>query len=120
MNNILNKLATMERNAEELASVQLESHKVELALLDDLSNISMEAGSLLVLQAQQMQAVEKLDKSIVLSKKGLSEAQRGLKAATDLGEPKAIETFKRWVKSFSDDISRAEKGKKIISTLSNI
>lgn len=99
---------------------KLASHKVDLSLLDSLSNIMMESSSLLVLQAQQMQAAEKLDKSIALNKKGLAEAQRGLKAATDLGEPKSIEIFKNWVKSFTSDISRAEKGKKLISQLSNI
>jgi hypothetical protein len=117
MNNILNKIAQMERNAEEL---NLASHKVELALLDELSNLNMEGGSLLVLQAQQMAAFEKLEKSISINKKGLAEAERGLKAAQDLGEPKTIEIFKNWVKTFSNDIQRAEKGKKLVAQLDNI
>jgi hypothetical protein len=99
---------------------KLASHKVDLSLLDNLSNIMMESGSLLVLQKQQLEAAQKLDKSIVLNKKGLAEAQRGLAAATDLGEPKAIEIFKGWVKSFTTDLSRAEKGKKLVANLSNI
>ena len=117
MNNILNKIAQMERNAEE---IQLASHHVELALLDELSNISMEAGSLLVLQAQQMAAFDKLEKSIALNKKGLADAEKGLKAAQDLGVQDAIDTFKRWIKSFTDDIKRAEKGKKLVAELDNI
>ena len=36
MNNILNKIAQMERNAEE---IQLASHKVELALVDDAKEL---------------------------------------------------------------------------------
>ncbi len=99
---------------------KLASQKVELSLLNELSNIMMESGSLLVLQKQQLEAAQKLDKSITLNKKGLAEAQRGLAAATDLGEPKAIEIFKGWVKSFTTDLARAEKGKKLVANLSNI
>ena len=117
MNNILNKIAQMERNAKEIA---LATHKVDLSLLDELSDIMMESGSLLVLQAQQMAAFEKLEKSIALNKKGLSQAEKGLKAAQDLGVQDAIDAFKRWIKSFSDDIQRAEKGKKLIAQLDNI
>jgi hypothetical protein len=36
MNNILNKIAEMERNAAEIQEVQLASHKVELASIKDL------------------------------------------------------------------------------------
>jgi len=36
MNNILNKIAQMERNAAELQEVELASHKVELASIKDL------------------------------------------------------------------------------------
>jgi len=115
LNEVFKKVADIESNATELSS-----HKVHLALLNDLANIMAESGSLLVLQSQQMQAAEKLDKSIALNKKGLAEAQRGLKAATDLGEPKTIEIFKGWVKSFTNDIARAEKGKKLVAALSNI
>jgi hypothetical protein len=102
------------------ATTDLSSHKVNLALIDELANIKMEAGSLLVLQKQQFEAAQKLDQSITLNKKGLAEAQRGLKAATDLGEPKGIEIFKNYVKSFTADITRAEKGKKLVAALSNV
>ena len=38
MNNILNKIAQMERNAAELQGVELASHKVELATIKELEN----------------------------------------------------------------------------------
>ena len=116
LNTILNKLGKIEA----IHETNLGKHEVELALLDELSNLNMEGGSLLVLQAQQSEAFTKLEKSISINKKGLDIAQRGLKAAQDLGEPKTIEIFKNWVKTFSSDIQRAEKGKKLISQLSNI
>lgn len=102
------------------ASTDLSSHKVELALIDELANMKMEAGSLLVLQKQQLEAEQKLQKSIAINKKGLAEAERGLKAATDLGEPRGIEIFKNYIKSFNTDISRAEKGRRLVSALSNV
>ena len=98
---------------------ELSKHEVHLALMDELANISMEAGSLLTLQAQQMAAFDKLEKSIALNKKGLADAEKGLKAAQDLGVKDAIDAFKRWVKGFSDDIKRAEKGKKLVAELDN-
>lgn len=112
--NVLSKLSKIE------SKVELSDVKVDLALLDDLSKISMESGSLLVLQSQQTDAFQKLDKSIILNKKGLAEAEKGFKAAQDLGDPKTIEIFKNWIKSFTTDIQRAEKGKKLVAQLSNI
>ena len=38
MNNILNKIAQMERNAAEIKGVELASHKVELATIKELEN----------------------------------------------------------------------------------
>ena len=43
MNNILNKIAQMERNAEE---IQLASHKVELGLVDDVKKYTQELNKL--------------------------------------------------------------------------
>lgn len=100
--------------------VELGKHEVELALLDDLLNLNREAGSLLVLQKFQSGAYTQLEKSLELNKKGLAQAEKGLKAAQDLGVQDGIDTFKRWIKSFTDDIKRAEKGQKIIAELSNI
>ena len=99
---------------------KLASQKIELSLINELANIKKEAGSLLVLQKQQLEAAQKLDQSITLNKRGLSESQRGLAAANDLGESRAIEIFKNYVKSFTDDLTRAEKGKKLVANLSNI
>ena len=115
MNNILNKIAQMERNAEE---VNLASHKVELALLDELLDLNREGGSLLSLPLTKV--AEQLEKSLELNKKGLAQAEKGLKAAQDLGVQDGIDTFKRWIKSFTDDIKRAEKGQKILADLSQI
>ena len=115
MNNILNKIAQMERNADE---VNLASHKVELALLDELLDLNREGGSLLSLPL--MKVAEQLQKSLELNKKGLAQAEKGLKAAQDLGVQDGIDTFKRWIKSFTDDIKRAEKGQKILADLSQI
>ena len=118
MNNILNKIAQMERNAAEIAEVQLNSHKVELSLLDEVLDLNREAGSLLSLPV--MKIAEQLSKSIELNRKGLSQAEKGLKAAQDLGVQDGIDIFKRWVKSCTDDIKRAEKGQKILADLSQI
>lgn len=114
---IFEKIAEMDRNA---AEINLAQHRVDLALLDDLANISMEAGSLLVLQRFQSQAFQQLEKSISLNKKGLLEAERGLKAAQELGEPRAIEAFERWIKGFKNDIQRAEKGQRLVAQLDNV
>ena len=115
MNNILNKIAQMERNAEE---IKLASHKVDLALLDEILDLNREAGSLLALPL--MKVAEQLSKSLELNKKGLAQAEKGLKAAQDLGVQEGIDTFKRWIKSCTDDITRAEKGQKILADLSQI
>ena len=115
LKSVMAKIAGIEKDKTEL-SIQ----KVELALLDELSNINMEAGSLLVLTGELMKGTEKLDKSISLNKKGLAQAEKGLAAAKDLGEPKAIEIFQRYVKSFNADIKRAEQGKKILAQLERI
>jgi hypothetical protein len=101
-------------------ATELASHQVHLALLDELSNINMEAGSLLVLTGELMRGTEKLDKSIQLNKSGLAKAEKGLSIAKELGEPKSIEIMQRYVKSFSGDIKRAEQGKKILAQLEKI
>ena len=67
-----------------------------------------------------MKIAEQLSKYIELNKKGLAQAEKGLKAAQDLGVQDGVDTFKRWVKSFTDDIKRAEKGQKILADLSRI
>jgi len=46
MNNILNKIAQMERNAAELQGVELAKHEVEFAKAEDLNKLFGEAVSL--------------------------------------------------------------------------
>lgn len=89
--------------------MQLKGIRVELALLDELVNTNMEAGSLLVIQKEIMNATERLNKSKKLNADGLAKAKKGLESAKALGDDKTIQTFTRWVDTFSKDISRADK-----------
>ena len=89
--------------------MQLKGIKVELALLDELVNANMEAGSLLVIQKEIMNATEKLNKSKKLNADGLAKAKKGLESAKALGDEKTIATFTRWVDTFNKDIARADK-----------
>jgi hypothetical protein len=82
---------------------------IKLALLDDLVNINMEAGSLLVIQKEINAAFRRLEESKKLNSEGLAKAKKGLESAKALGEEKTIATFTRWVDSFSKDIARADK-----------
>jgi len=89
--------------------MQLKGIRVELALLDELVNTNMEAGSLLVIQKEIMNATEKLNKSKKLNSDGLAKAKKGLESAKALGDEKTIATFTRWVDTFNKDIARADK-----------
>ena len=89
--------------------MQLKGIKVELALLDELVNANMEAGSLLVIQKEIMNATDKLNKSKKLNADGLAKAKKGLESAKALGDEKTIATFTRWVDTFNKDIARADK-----------
>lgn len=89
--------------------MQLKGIRVELALLDELVNANMEAGSLLVIQKEIMNATEKLNKSKKLNADGLAKAKKGLESAKALGDEKTIATFTRWVDAFNKDIARADK-----------
>ena len=89
--------------------MQLKGIRVELALLDELVNANMEAGSLLVIQKEIMNATEKLNKSKKLNADGLAKAKKGLESAKALGDEKTIATFTRWVDTFNKDIARADK-----------
>lgn len=83
--------------------------KIELALLDELVNDNMEAGSLLVIQKEIADAVKKLEKSKSINAAGLVKAKKGLESAKALGDEKTIATFTRWVDTFGKDIARADK-----------
>lgn len=89
--------------------MQLKGIRVELALLDELVNINMEAGSLLVIQKQIHEAYNLLEKSKKLNLEGLAKAKKGLESAKELGDEKTIATFTRWVDAFNKDIARADK-----------
>ncbi len=91
--------------------------KVEMALLDDLLQINMEAGSLLVVQSFVGRAIMQVEKSMTMNKEGLKKAEKGLEAAKELGEQNSIDTFTRWVASFKEDI---KKGEKIIASLNKV
>lgn len=97
--------------------MQLKGIRVELALLDELVNANMEAGSLLVIQKEIMNATEKLNKSKKLNSAGLAKAKKGLESAKALGDEKTIATFTRWVDTFNKDIARADKA---IAQLKNV
>jgi len=87
--------------------MQLKGYK--LSLLDELVNINMEAGTLLVIQKELHQALNRLEQSKKLNADGLAKAKKGLESAKQLGDQKTIETFTRWVDRFSKDIARADK-----------
>ena len=91
--------------------------KVELALLDELVNLNMEAGTLLVIQKEIMNATDRLNKSKQMNGEGLSKAKKGLEMAKGLGDEKTIATFTRWVATFTKDIASADKA---IAQLKNV
>lgn len=100
-----------------MASSAVQPVKVELALLDELVNLNMEAGTLLVIQKEIMNATDRLNKSKQINNEGLSKAKKGLEMAKGLGDEKTIATFTRWVAAFTKDIARADKA---IAQLKNV
>ena len=90
MNNILNKIAQMERNAEE---IKLESHKVELALLDDLQKLydvySKTATDAIQvksrLQAEAKSLADKLQKAKEAKDEAVKKADNVTAAAKNIG-----------------------------------
>lgn len=82
---------------------------IKLALLDELVNANMEAGSLLVIQKELSAAFKKLEDSKKINADGLIKAKKGLESAKALGDEKTIATFTRWVDTFTKDIARADK-----------
>lgn len=88
---------------------QKKAIKVNMALIDELVNANMEAGSLLVIQKEISAAYKKLEESKKINAEGLAKAKNGLEAAKELGEQKAIDTLNRWVDTFTKDISKADK-----------
>jgi hypothetical protein len=72
MNNILNKIAQMERNAEE---IKLASHKVELSLIDDVISLQKMVKERISLIDK---ATNEINKTIALKDKLISEAKTTL------------------------------------------
>ena len=74
MNNILNKIAEMERNAEE---IQLASHKVELATLDEITTASKSVKKQYDLVFQKtMTALSNVNEAVKIGNKAFFEAQK--------------------------------------------
>jgi len=90
---------------------------IKLALLDELVNLNMEAGTLLVIQKEIMNATDRLNKSKQINGDGLAKAKKGLESAKMLGDEKTIATFTRWVDTFNKDLARADKA---IAQLKNV
>ena len=83
--------------------------KVELGLLDDLVNANMEAGTLLVIQKEVSNAMDRLEQSKKLNLDGLAKAKKGLDSAKILGDDRTIKAFSNWISTFTKDIARADK-----------
>jgi|APGre2960657404_1045060.scaffolds.fasta_scaffold53935_2 hypothetical protein len=90
---------------------------IKLALLDELVNANMEGGTLLVIQKEISNAMDRLNKSKKLNGDGLAKAKKGLESAKMLGDEKTIATFTRWVDTFNKDLARADKA---IAQLKNV
>ena len=92
-----------------MASNAVNPLKVELGLLDDLVNANMEAGTLLVIQKEVSNAMDRLEQSKKLNSDGLAKAKKGLDSAKILGDERTIKAFSNWVSTFTKDIARADK-----------
>ena len=115
MNNILNKIAQMERNAEE---IQLASHKVELGLQDDLKaqfNKYFSVDNIDVLELGIIDSVKKLNRNYVATVKEFEAFvkiyQNFQKKAIELGVeiPKDIQGYKTEVFRFMKDATDTHK-----------
>lgn len=89
--------------------MQKKAIEIHLSIIDQIMDLNREAGSKRVIQKEIGDAFRKLTDSVQMNQKALQKAEQGLKAAQQLGEPKSIETFKRWIQSIGADIKDAEK-----------
>jgi hypothetical protein len=92
MNNILNKIAQMERNASEIKGVQLAKHEVELALVDDVQNLYNAANKSYKANTDQLMSfASKMESSFQKTadeyKKALDKYNQLEKMSKDLGVP---------------------------------
>ena len=87
MNNILNKIAQMERNAEE---IQLASHKVELGIIqDDIKKVQSAQtefkDGFLVVSFARGKAIPMIKNAIVKAENFLAQVEQAKKIAKELG-----------------------------------
>jgi predicted methyltransferase len=90
MNNILNKIAQMERNAAEIKGVELSKHQVHLSLMDDINENYKRIYALRDEAFNLVKQAEDKFKSIV-DRAGLMEsiAEKGIQMTKELGiDPK--------------------------------
>jgi hypothetical protein len=92
MNNIINKIAQMERNAAEIQGVELAKHEVELALVDDVQNLYNIANKSYKANTDSLNRIAKqleseFQKTADEYKKALDKYNQLEKMSKDLGVP---------------------------------
>jgi DNA-binding ferritin-like protein len=97
--------------------MQLKGIRVELALLDDLVNISIDAHDKTLIGSNIAKSRQMLQDSIKVSNDGLSKAKKGLQMAKELGDEKTIGAFTRWIADFQGKINLANKNIKVLNQL---
>jgi hypothetical protein len=97
--------------------MQLKGIRVELGLLDDLVNISVDAYDKALIGSNIAKSRQMLQDSIKVSNNGLAQAKKGLEMAKTLGDEKLIGAFTRWTKDFEGKINLANKNIKVLDQL---
>jgi hypothetical protein len=97
--------------------MQLKGIRVELALLDELINIDMDAYDKALIGPNIGKSRTMLQESIKIANNGLAKAKKGLDSAKELGDQKTIDTFGRWIKVFEGKINLANKNIKVLDQL---
>jgi menaquinone-dependent protoporphyrinogen IX oxidase len=97
--------------------MQLKGIRVELALLDELINIDMDAYDKALIGPSIAKSRQGLQDSIKSANTGLAKAKKGLESAKELGDQKTIDTFGRWIKVFEGKINLANKNIKVLNQL---
>jgi hypothetical protein len=97
--------------------MQVKGIKVELALLDELININIDAYEKALVSPSIAKARQGFQDSIKSANTGLAKAKKGLESAKELGDQKTIDTFGRWIKVFENEINLANKNIKVLDQL---